>query len=88
MKFAQILSKKVHWIFESETKPLFAPNIILKDITDRPDIQEGWDYNEETGEFTAPVISDFNPIEREPSLEEQILFENKYQTMILEMGIF
>lgn len=45
MKFAQILHNKVHWIFESNEKPEFAPNIILVDITNfNSQPQEGWDY--------------------------------------------
>jgi len=56
MKFAQVLYNKAYWIFEAEEKPDFAPDIVLVDITGRDDIQEGWDYNEETGEFTAPLI--------------------------------
>jgi len=68
MKFAQILYDKAHWIFEADEKPDFAPNIILVDITGRKDIQEGWDYNSETGDFTAPVAP--NPVEPQPTLEE------------------
>ncbi|WP_339262783.1 hypothetical protein [Lysinibacillus sp. FSL K6-3209] len=70
MKFAQILYDRAHWIFEADEKPEFAPNIILVDITGHNDIQEGWDYNNETGEFTAPVIPEPTPIEPQPTLEE------------------
>lgn len=68
MKFAQILYDKAHWIFEDDEKPVFAPNIVLVDITGQNDIQEGWDYNNETGEFTAPITP--NPVEPQPTLEE------------------
>lgn len=68
MKFAQVLFDKAHWIFEAEEKPEFAPNIVLVDITSKPDVQEGWDYNRETGEFTAPVIPEPTPIE--PQIDE------------------
>ncbi|MCS1383276.1 hypothetical protein NXZ75_13800 [Lysinibacillus sphaericus] len=70
MKFAQILYDKAHWIFEADEKPEFAPNIVLVDITSKPDVQEGWDYNRETGEFTAPVIPETTPIEPQPTVEE------------------
>lgn len=70
MKFAQILYDRAHWIFEADEKPEFAPNIVLVDITSKSDVQEGWDYNRETGEFTAPVIPEPTPIEPQPSLEE------------------
>ncbi|WP_054767336.1 hypothetical protein [Lysinibacillus parviboronicapiens] len=68
MRFAQILYDKAHWIFEADEKPEFAPNIVLVEITGRDDIQEGWDYNKETGEFTAPVI--LEPTPTEPQIDE------------------
>jgi hypothetical protein len=56
-RFAQIEYGKAHWVFEAEEKPEFAPNIVLIDITNRPEIQEGWSYDEVTGEFTEPQPS-------------------------------
>lgn len=93
-QFAQILYNKAHWIFEDEAFPEFPPDaegnpIIIIDITDKPEVQEGWDYNSETGEFTEPTPPE--PIDPEleyvdpPSIEEQILAENQYQTALLEM---
>jgi hypothetical protein len=70
MKFAQILYDRAHWIFEADKKPDFAPNIVLVDITEKPEVQEGWDYNSETGEFTAPIIPEPTPVEPQPTLEE------------------
>lgn len=90
MKFAQILYGKAHWIFEADEKPKYAPNIILVDITGLDDIQEGWDYNSETGEFTAPVIPDPTPIEPTPTVEEmqaQTLINTEYLIAMNEMGI-
>ncbi|WP_431811563.1 hypothetical protein [Lysinibacillus sp. FW12] len=90
MKFAQILYDKAHWIFEADEKPEFAPNIILVDITERDDIQEGWDYNSETGEFTAPVIPDPTPVEPAPTVEEmqaQTLINTEYLIAMNKMGI-
>ncbi|MGN7408610.1 hypothetical protein [Sporosarcina sp. SAFN-010] len=55
MLFAQILRKKAHWIFEADRQPQFAPDIVLVDITDKPEVQEGWDYDHTTGFFTEPV---------------------------------
>lgn len=59
MRFAQILRKKAHWIFEADEKPNFPPGpegepIIIVDITGKPEVKEGWGYNAETGEFTEP----------------------------------
>lgn len=56
-RFAQIEYGKAHWVFEAEEKPEFAPNIVLVDITNRPEIQEGWAYDELTGNFTPPQPS-------------------------------
>ena len=56
-RFAQIEYGKAHWVFEAEEKPEFAPNIVLIDITDRPEVQEGWSYDAATGTFTEPQPS-------------------------------
>lgn len=70
-KYAQILNNKAHWVFEAEEIPEFAPNIVMKDITDVvPQPQEGWDYNQETGWFSPPAIA--VPPEPSLTLEEQI----------------
>ena len=90
MKFAQILYDKAHWIFEADEKPKFAPNIVLVHITSKPDVQEGWDYNRETGEFTAPVIPEPIPIEPQPSVEEmqaQTLLNTEYLVSRSELGL-
>jgi|GEM_PF-2298111 len=58
MMFCQVLNNKAHWIFQADTMPEFAPNIVIIDITNvSPQPQEGWDYNSTTNTFTAPVIS-------------------------------
>lgn len=54
-KFVQIVDKKAYWIFDVEVDPVFAPNIVLVDITGRGDIQEGWDYDVSTNTFSGPV---------------------------------
>lgn len=91
MKIAQILNNKVHWIFISEKMPNFPPDpegnsIILIDITNNPEVQEGWDYKELTGEFIEPKYIEPEDIIIEPTIQEEILYETKYQTMLLEMG--
>ena len=76
MKYAQILNNKVHWIFVADKKPKFAPNIVLVDISDNIEVQEGWDYNERTGEFTRPDIKEVpTPDIKEVPTPE--LFENQ-----------
>lgn len=37
MRFAQIQNDKAHWVFEADIKPKFASNIVLVDITDKPE---------------------------------------------------
>lgn len=91
MKFAQILYDKVHWIFEADKKPEFAPNIVLVDITGNNDIQEGWDYIGGTGEFTIPVLPNpIEPINPTPTIEEmqaQTLINTEYLIAMNEIGI-
>lgn len=85
-KFAQILNNKAHWIFESDEKPEFAPNIILVEITGQDQVCEGWDYND--GVFAAPVIVVPEPTDPQPSTDEIIranYLETQYQTVLLEM---
>lgn len=89
-RFAQILWDRAHWIFEADEMPEFAPDIVLVDITGRDDIQEGWNYNKETGEFTAPVIVEPLPIEPQPTLEEmqaQTLLNIEKLLLQKEIGI-
>ncbi|MEK3935915.1 hypothetical protein MKY41_11360 [Sporosarcina sp. FSL W7-1349] len=89
-KFAQILYNKAHWIFEAEEKPEFAPNIVLVDITGNAEVQEGWDYDPETGVFTEPVFEPEpmpGPIVPIEQIAEETLLETKYQTLLLEMMI-
>lgn len=97
LRIAQILHSQAHWIFEDDTIPVFPSDangegIVLIDITEHPEIQEGWDYNVETNEFTEPIIPEpeVHPtpeyVAPDPTIQEEILYETKYQTMILEMG--
>ena len=87
-RFAQIVSNKAHWIFEADKKPEFASNIVLVDITENPDVQEGWDYDAETQTFTQAEPTSGS--ELSPTLDqiaEETLLETKYQTLLLEMMI-
>lgn len=69
MRFAQVLNNKVHWIFESEEEPQFAPNIILVEITGRQDVEVGWIYNEELDIFVEPNLGEDGP---QIALDKQI----------------
>lgn len=69
MKFAQIYNNKVHWIFEAEVMPEFAPDIVIIDITEHPEIKEGWDYDANADSFSEPIVQ---PVEQTPTLEEQV----------------
>lgn len=54
-----ILYDKAHWIFEADEMPDWPPMpdgkpVELVNITDMPEVQEGWLYDRETGEFSPP----------------------------------
>ena len=104
MRIAQIINNKAHWIFEVTEMPVFPPDqdgnpIVLLDITEHPDVQEGWDYNPETKEFTEPEPPEY--IEPEPMTEialpvtlediynNQIAFEleNDFRFTMLELAL-
>lgn len=63
MRYAQILNGQAHWVFESEEKPEFAPNIVLVEVG--PEVQEGWLWD---GESFSPPKEESEPAE--PTLEE------------------
>lgn len=89
-KFVQIQNTKAHWIFEAEKLPPYPNQEDFIDITGRDDIQEGWDYNSETGEFTAPVIPEPTLIEAPPTVEEmqaQTLLNTEMLLLQKEIGI-
>lgn len=59
-KFVQIVNSTAYWIFEAEELPPYPNPEDFLDITGRDDVQEGYTYNKETGEFSPPVLSE-NP---------------------------
>jgi len=63
MRFAQILNGRAHWVFESDEKPEFAPNLVLVEVG--PEVQEGWPWD---GENFSPPKEESEPAE--PTLEE------------------
>lgn len=91
MRLVQILNGTAHWIFEADEIPDFPPSIegdeiLIVDITDRLMVKEGYTYTPETDEFTEPELVLEEAVLPTPPIEEQILYETKYQTMLLEMG--
>jgi hypothetical protein len=70
--FAQILDGQVHWIFQADTQPVFAPYIVIKDITNvNPQPQEGWNYDATTNTYSEPVAATpVDPAPPAPTLEE------------------
>jgi hypothetical protein len=62
MRFAQILNGRAHWVFESDEKPEFAPNLVLVEVG--PEVQEGWPWD--GAGFIPPEA--LNPVEK--TLEE------------------
>lgn len=76
MRIAQILYGQAHWIFETnetieQVRTRFAPGLVFVDITDRPEVQEDWNYDGKN--FTAPIVS-----------EEQQKASILYQIEVLE----
>ena len=78
MRVAHILHNKVHWIFNPNVvfgineMPNLPPDAegnptILIDITDRPEVVEGWGYNKETGEVSEPVVEVVGVVEEDVS---------------------
>lgn len=56
-KFAQIINNKLHWKFQQEQAPQFAPDIQIVEITNvSPEPQEGWDWNGTA--FIPPPVPD------------------------------
>lgn len=86
-RFVQIIKNKAHWIFEAEERPPYPNNVVIKEITGNSEVQEGWDYNDKTGEFTAPVVPD--SVEPQPTLEEmqtQTLLNTEYLVVMSELS--
>lgn len=55
-RFAQIIDGRAHWIFRAEFAPPYAPPAdVLVEVTDRPEVKEGWLYDAKTGQFTDPA---------------------------------
>ncbi len=85
MKFAQILNKKAHWIFDAEEKPQFAPDIILIDITGDKYVKEGWDYDAEKDIFIEPPEAVVPA--QEPSMEEYLI-DLDFRLSNIELGLY
>lgn len=89
-RYAQIVGNKAYWIFEEVERPPYPDDLLFIDITDQYEVQEGWDYNSKTGEFTAPVIPEPTPIEPQPTVEEmqaQTLLNTEYLVSRSELGL-
>lgn len=89
MKIAQILNGKAHWIFEADELPDYPPTsdgqtLVFVDITDKPEVQEGWGYDSETGEFSEPIIPAPEPIPYQPTEYETLSAKVDYLTMLIE----
>ena len=79
MRFAIILDNKVHYVFEQDIKPEFPPTpegdeVVVIDITDNIEVQEGWEYNAESSEFKefTPLFRYFVKLDADDVVEEVI----------------
>lgn len=87
MRIAQILNNKAHWIFTADAMPEFAPNIVILDITGNDEVKEGWDYNDETGEFTEPVYVEPEPEPLPDTMLEEYLIDLDFRLSNIELGL-
>lgn len=77
-RYAQILYNKAHWIFESnETldeiySHRFSRELIFVDITNKPEVQEGWEYDGVN--FSIPAG---------PTIEEKMTLIRKQRNKLL-----
>ena len=60
------------------------PLAFCVDITGLENVTEGMVYNAERKEFLNSEVLPILPVVPQPTTEEQILFETKYQTLLLE----
>jgi len=86
-RYAQILYGKAHWIFETDETleqlyQRFAPDIVFVDITDKPEVQEGWDYDGVN--FTAPQDEPVVPQPAPPTTDELALALTEAQLKLVE----
>jgi hypothetical protein len=86
-RYAQILYEKAHWIFETDETleqlyQRFAPDIVFVDITNRPEVQEGWDYDGVN--FTAPQDEPVTPQPALPTTDELALALTDAQIKLAE----
>lgn len=76
----------VHYIHETEEKPVFHPSIVIIDATGVEDIQEGYLYDEESGTFyeddteyvePAPVLDPYEEVQSQILLNTEMLLVYK-----------
>ena len=90
MRIAQILNNKAHYIFEAEEMPNWPPYAdgtrpLLIDISEKAEVQEGWDYDSETKEFTEPQPPEY--VEPEPTPEPEPTQLDNIENMLLAKAI-
>lgn len=103
MRVAQILYDKAHWIFNpletfgKDEMPKLPPDpegkpIVLVDVTDKPEVSIGWDYDTETGIFTEPEIvipdppSEPEPIPPSPTEQKLTALQAENETLMLALA--
>ena len=80
MKYAQIDDENIVIGISQLSGEVIADNMILNNDLE---VELGSTYNRETDKFIPPELQ--TEIEPQPSIEEEILIETRYQTMLLEM---
>lgn len=85
MKYAQIQDDRVHWIFESDEPPEFAPYIIIVGLEGHDEVQEGWSYKD--GVFSEYVTPPEVIIAQAKEEAEKIL-EAKSRANLVQIASF
>ena len=89
MRITQILNGTAHWIFEAEEFPAWPPGpdgeeMVFVDITDMPEVAEGWIYNPKKGTFTAPKAPE--PIPEPELVDPEPTNAELKELQLIQMG--
>ncbi|WKY44476.1 hypothetical protein Q5O14_18010 [Eubacteriaceae bacterium ES2] len=85
MKIAQLVDNVVHYIFEADEIPVFAPNIIMVDITNISDVEVGMLYDFETNTFS--VYTKTEDVVQPTNAELQALLAETQTNQIIIMEV-
>lgn len=85
MRYAQIQDDRVHWIFESDEAPDFAPYIVIVSLEGHDEVHEGWSYKD--GVFSEYVTPPEEIVEQARE-QSRTLLEEKLYTNLVQTAAF